>query len=30
MDEEQILVVSFFLTKSGKEPVRDWLRNLEK
>ncbi len=30
MNEEQILVVSFFLTKSGKEPVRDWLRSLEK
>jgi len=30
MNEEKILVVSFFLTKSGKEPVRDWLRSLEK
>ena len=30
MDEELILVVSFFFTKSGKEPVRDWLRSLEK
>ncbi len=30
MNEEQILVVNFFLTKSGKEPVRDWLRSLEK
>ena len=30
MDEEQILVVSFFLTKLGKEPVREWLRSLDK
>ena len=30
MNEEQILVICFFLTKSGKEPVRDWLRSLEK
>ena len=30
MHGEQILVVSFFLTTSGKEPVRDWLRSLEK
>ena len=30
MNGEQILVVSFFLTKSGKEPIRDWLRSLEK
>ena len=30
MNEEQILVVSFFLTTSGKEPVRDWLRSIDK
>jgi phage-related protein len=30
MNEEQILAVSFFLTKPGKEPVRDWLKSLEK
>ena len=30
MNEEQILVVSFFLTKSGKEPVRGWLRSIDK
>jgi len=30
MNEEQILVVNFFLTKSGTEPVRYWLRSLEK
>ena len=30
MNEEKILLVSFFLTKGGKEPVRDWLRSIDK
>ena len=30
MNAEQILVVSFFLTESGKEPVLDWLRSIGK
>ena len=28
MGAEPILTVSFFLTSSGKEPVRDWLKSL--
>lgn len=30
MSPKPILTVYFFQTSSGREPVRDWLRNLEK
>jgi len=29
MSIELILVVNFFLTSSGNEPVRDWLKNMD-
>ena len=30
MNEILILIVVFFLTDSGREPVRDWLKSLDK
>ena len=30
MSTEPILTVDFFLSDSGKQPVRDWLRDMEK
>lgn len=30
MDTDQILSVVFFLTASGREPVREWLKSLNK
>jgi phage-related protein len=30
MDEQPILQVIFFCTESGREPVREWLKELEK
>jgi phage-related protein len=30
MSVESILTVSFFLTENGNEPVREWLKDMEK
>jgi phage-related protein len=30
MDTDSVLRVVFFLTDSGREPVREWLKNLDK
>lgn len=30
MSTNPILTVNFFLTESGKEPVREWLKDMEK
>lgn len=30
MSREPILAVNFFLTSSGSEPVRDWLKEMDR